>query len=325
MTCAFKKPAFLFPGQGSQYVGMALDYYEKSAGVRDLFGLSSEILGRDMKKLLAESGEDVLKQTEVAQGAVTLANLAAAAFLSENGVRAAAAAGHSLGEYAALKEAGVLSVEDCFALVRERGKAMAAGAKSMETEAKHAGDGANMAAVIGLSGAQVEEIIAGLTAEGVCSVYVANFNSSRQTVISGEIDAVCQASERLKAAGARRVLPLKVSGPFHSPLMQNAADAFSVFLKRIDFANPQIPVFSNVTGLQIQTGSEAKTLALRQITSPVRWTTIENEIFKLDIDAALEVGPGKVLCGLWMDAGYPFPCRPMGKLADAQALFARDN
>ncbi|MDR2521337.1 MAG: ACP S-malonyltransferase [Spirochaetaceae bacterium] len=314
-----KKAAFLFPGQGSQYPGMALDLHERSAGVRDLFAIAASVLGRDMRKLLAESDEAALKQTEVAQCAVTLANLASAAFLAENGVRAALCSGHSLGEYAALREAGVISTEDCFALVRERGRAMAGAAAQDAGAPPEAG----MAAVLGLDGGEVERLIEQWREAGLPGLFAANFNAARQTVISGTREALREAEIRFKEAGARRVLPLKVSGPFHSPLMADAAERFSGFLATVNFQNPAIPFFSNVTGGIVQTGAEAKELALRQITAPVRWTAVQAALAALEPDALFEAGPGRVLQGLWADTGASAPCYAAGKAADIDTFLQK--
>ncbi|MDR2602502.1 MAG: ACP S-malonyltransferase [Spirochaetaceae bacterium] len=308
----FKKPAFLFPGQGAQYSGMALDFYEASSGVKDLFSIAGEICGMNMKKLLSEDGE-VLKKTETAQIAVTLANLSAAAFLAERGVRCAAAAGHSLGEYAALREAGVISVEDCFALVRERGAAMGA--------ASGIPDGAGMAAVLGLPPDKVRELVLLWTQEGLSGLFAANYNSPGQTVVSGVAEALKEAESRFKEAGAKRFVPLKVSGPFHSPLLAGAAEVFSRFLETVHFNEPKTPVFSNVTGKRIQTAAEAKKLCVLQITSPVQWTLCCAGVASCGVDGAYETGPGRTLRGLWADAGMSVPCRPAGKVSDYDADF----
>jgi [acyl-carrier-protein] S-malonyltransferase len=287
---------------------MALDLYEASAAVKKLFTLASEILGRDMQKTLAESSEEELKKTDTAQGAVTLANLAAATFLSERGITAAMTAGHSLGEYAALCTAGVLSVEACFSLVGARGRAMAANTSAPE--------GSGMMAVLGLDGEEVERLIAAWREDGLTELHAANFNAKRQTVVSGTAAALIEGERRFKEAGARRVLPLRVAGPFHSPLMQDASAAFAAFVQEQDFLDPKIPVFSNVTGCRIVSGAEARALAVRQITEPVRWTAVEAALAALAPDAVFEAGPGKVLQGLWVDTGTPPPCRPAGKASD---------
>jgi [acyl-carrier-protein] S-malonyltransferase len=302
-TVHCSRPAFLFPGQGAQFPGMALDLFERSEGVRELFALASGITGFDMKRLIGESTAEELKRTDIAQPALTLANLATAVFLGERGVEPCAAAGHSLGEYAALAVAGVISFSDCFRVVKERG-ALMHGAKAPE--------GSGMSAVLGLPPETVEALIAEWTAGGLADIYAANFNSPRQTVISGSAAALEEAERRFKEAGAKRVLRLQVSGPFHSPLMKEAADRFAGVLAAVPWGDPKIPLFSNVTGKKVNTGAEAKELALKQIVRPVRWTEEEAAIAALagegGIDAVVEAGPGKVLQGLWRDGGSTVPC-----------------
>jgi [acyl-carrier-protein] S-malonyltransferase len=340
MATNTKKAAFLFPGQGAQYPGMALDLLETgSAKVRRLFELASEIMERDMAALLRDSGAETLKQGDKAQPALTLANLAAAALLGERGIHPLACAGHSLGEYAALTTAGIISAADCFTLVKHRGAAMQRAAERLADSAAGA-DGAaqaaiaqaagmaqaaNMAAVIGLAPDQVEELTARWRAEAgengvLAGIYAANINSPRQTVVSGTAAALALAEERFKAAGARRVAPLRVAGPFHSPLMAEAAEEFRPILEGIPFQDPRIPVYSNVTGGRIGSGAEAKKLALEQITSPVRWIAEERALQGAGIDCALEAGPGKVLQGLWKDSGSPLPCYPAGTAAEIGSL-----
>jgi [acyl-carrier-protein] S-malonyltransferase len=281
---------------------MALDLCEQSAAVKGLFDAASVVTGRDMKRLISESTAEELKRTDIAQPALTLANLATALFLGERGVVPAAAAGHSLGEYAALAVSGVISREDCFRLVKERGRLM--------HEAK-APAGAGMSAVLGLPPEKVEALIAEWAAGGLADIYAANFNSARQTVVSGTAAALEEAERRFKEAGAKRVLRLQVSGPFHSPMMKEAAERFAEVLSSVPWSDPKIPLFSNVTGKQVDTGAEAKELALKQITSPVRWTEEEAALAALAaggaLDAVIEAGPGKVLQGLWQDTGSTIP------------------
>lgn len=309
------KTVFLFPGQGAQYQGMALDFLETGAAeVKALFELASSVMGRDMKALLAESDAEILKRTDISQPAITLANLAAWTFLESRGIRPAAAAGFSLGEYAALTAAGIISVEDCLVLVRERGKAMQEVSDRIGT-----GDAApGMAAVVGLSPEQVEEHIAAWRIEGL---YGANFNSPKQVVVSGTAGALAEAETRFKEAGARRVLRLQVAGPFHSPLMAEAAAIFAPSLDAVKWNDPAFSFYSNVSGALVAAGMEAKALALRQITCPVRWTAEEAAIAgQGGVEALLETGPGKVLQGLWKDSGSALPIYPAGTVKDIDAL-----
>jgi len=311
--------AYLFPGQGAQYQGMALDLLESgSAAVKKLFEQASQVFGRDAQSMLKDSDADTLKRTDVSQPAITLANLAAAAYLADQDYSPAACAGFSLGEYAALVCAGVISAEDCFRLIKARGDAMQKTADRLREES--GGDfsaAPGMAAVIGLAPEQVEELIAGWTAQGLKDLYAANINSPKQLVVSGTAAALTEAETRFKDAGAKRIIRLQVAGPFHSPLMEDAALAFAPVLESVVFNNPAVPLYSNVTGGKITSGEEAKKLALRQITSPVRWVEEEAAVAAAGIKGCLEAGPGKVLQGLWKDSGSQIPCYPAGTVEDA--------
>jgi [acyl-carrier-protein] S-malonyltransferase len=304
MNSANADTIFLFPGQGSQYAGMALDICAALRRAEELFALASEAAGRDMKKTIAESGAEELGRTDIAQVAVTLANLCAAAALAERGIRPRAAAGHSLGEYAALAVCGVIGEEDCLRLVTKRGELM-------RQAAENAGD-AGMAAVIGLPPETVEELIEKWAADGLCGLYAANFNSPRQTVVSGTAAALGEAETRFKEAGARRVIRLRVQGPFHSPFMEEAARAFAAVLEGVVFNDPVIPFFSNVTGGELKSGAEIKALAVKQIVSPVRWIQEETALAAQGASRILEAGPGTVLSGLWKDSGSPVSCLAAG-------------
>jgi len=319
---------FLFPGQGAQYPGMALDLLESGGEkVKGLFSSASEIYGKDMAALLANSSPEELKPTDVSQPAITLANLAAAAVLAEKGIAPCGCAGFSLGEYAALAVAGVISAEDCFALVTRRGQAMQAAINRI-TQAGPAEQAAavpGMAAVVGLSPARVEELIAEWKGGGLTDLYAANINSPKQVAVSGSAAALDEAEKRFKEAGARRVIRLAVAGPYHSPFMQEAADAFASFLSGISFNDPALPVFSNVTGKRIQSGAEAKALALRQIVEAVRWTDEEAAIAELQPAVLLEAGPGKVLQGLWRDTESAIPCYAAGAAAEINELFKTEE
>ncbi len=301
------KTAFLFPGQGAQYPGMVLDLYEASPEVRDIFALAHETTGVDVLELLTHGTEDQLKETVNTQISVTLANLSAAVVLRQRGVTAEGVAGFSLGEYAALAWAGVLPFEKIFPLVRQRGEFMAQAAQSLDRSAGDPG----MAAVLGLSPEQVDAV---LSKEGIPNLFGANYNSPVQVVISGTAEALKAGEAVLKAAGAKRVLPLKVSGPFHSPLLKSAAEALEQAVMNLSFADPQLELYSNVTGALVRTGTEAKSLAVRQVTSPVRWTTEEAALVAAGYTRVIEAGPGTVLTGLWKAQFPDAVCLPAGKL-----------
>jgi [acyl-carrier-protein] S-malonyltransferase len=330
--------AFLFPGQGAQYRGMGLDFRKASGEVQSLFALASDIMGRDMGELLETADDETLKRTDISQPVITLVNLAAAAFLKERGVIPAGCAGFSLGEYAALVISGVISAEDCFRLVKARGRVMqesvdrikaesAAGMAGPEAPGPGTPDAVEpgMAAVIGLAPAQVEALIARWTAEGLSGLYGANFNSPRQVAVSGTAAALAEAQERFKAAGARRVLRLSVAGPFHSPLLADAAEKFAPFLEDVSFKDPAAPLYSNVSGKPVRTGAEARELALKQITNPVRWIEEEEAIAASGTGAVLEVGPGKVLQGLWKETGSALPCYAAGTVEAVEELWRNNS
>jgi [acyl-carrier-protein] S-malonyltransferase len=320
--------AFLFPGQGAQYQGMALDFFKASGEVRALFALASDIMGRDMEELLGTADDETLKRTDISQPAITLANLAAAAFLKERGLSPAGCAGFSLGEYAALVISAVISPEDCFRLVQERGRLMQESVDRIKAESARKTPGAEtpdtaepgMAAVVGLSPDQVEALIAEWAAQGFTGLYGANFNSPRQVVVSGTAEALAAARDRFKEAGARRVLRLPVAGPFHCPLLADAAEKFAPFLEKVSFKDPVLPLYSNVSGRPVRTGAEARELALKQITSPVRWIQEEEAIAASGIGMAVEAGPGKVLQGLWKEAGSALPCYAAGTAEAVEEL-----
>jgi [acyl-carrier-protein] S-malonyltransferase len=293
---------------------MALDFLSAgNAAARELFDTASAICGKDMAALLQDADAETLKRTDISQSAVTLANLAAAAALAAEGYSPAACAGFSLGEYAALASAGVISAEDCFRLVKARGAAMQQSVDRLQRAG--GGSAPGMAAVIGLAPERAEALIAEWRAAGLADLYAANINSPKQLVVSGTAAALAEAEKRFKEAGARRVLRLQVAGPFHSPLVADAADAFRPALETVTFNDPKIPLFSNVTGKRIASGAEAKQLALAQITGPVRWLAEEAAITAADgFEACLEAGPGRVLQGLWRDSGSAIPCYAAGTL-----------
>jgi [acyl-carrier-protein] S-malonyltransferase len=315
---------YLFPGQGAQYPGMALDFLNAANDrVKKLFELASDMCGKNMESLLRDSDAETLKRTDVSQPAMTLANLAAAAYLAEKGFSPGACAGFSLGEYAALVCAGVIGEADCFRLVKVRGEAMQKSADRLQREGGDAAPG--MSAILGLAPEKVEALIAEWSKAGLKDLYAANINSPKQLVISGSAAALAEAETRFKEAGAKCCIRLQVAGPFHSPLIADAAEAFGPVLESVQFNDPRIPLYSNVTGKAIASGAEAKKLALAQITNPVRWIDEEAAIAEDrnnagGIEACLEAGPGRVLQGLWRDSGSDVPCLAAGTVEDINNL-----
>lgn len=297
-----KKYAFLFPGQGAQAPGMVKDVAEAFPSARKVIDDVSSIISVDMPKLLWEADATELSRSDNSQIAITTASLAIMAALKDKGIEPSAAMGFSLGEFPALYAAGVLSFEDVIKVVRERGLIMQKVCEDIA--AKNEGHAPGMSAILGLSPEKVKEI-----ASGIKDAYAANMNSEKQTVISGTFDALTAAEKAATEAGARRAIRLKVAGPFHSPLMQDAAVEFEKFLSNVTFADPKIPLFSNVTGKQATTGAEVKSSAVLHLTHSVLWTDEEAvlaDIIKNDGNewSVLEPGPGKVLTGLWGQTAF---------------------
>lgn len=294
-----KKYAFLFPGQGAQAPGMAKDIADSSASAKKVIDDVSSIVNIDMAKLMWESDAAELSRSDNSQIAITTASIATMAALKDKGIEPSAAMGFSLGEFPALYAAGVLSFEDVIHVVRQRGCIMQRVCE--EIAAENAGHAPGMSAILGLAPEKVKEIAAGIT-----DAYAANMNSVKQTVISGTFDALTAAEEAAKAAGARRAVRLAVAGPFHSPLMQKAADEFEKVLADVQFNAPKIHLFSNVTGTEVTDGEQAKKSAVLHLTHPVLWTDEEAVLAGvisveggIENWSVLEVGPGKVLSGLW--------------------------
>jgi len=288
---------------------MAKDFHETSKAIRELFQLASDAAKMDMRKLIFEADEETLKQTRNTQIALALAGSAAALSAREHGIVASGYAGFSVGEWPALAEAGVISRYDMFRLVAERGKLMdEAGAKS---------GGSTMSAVLFLSPAKIEQAIA---EAGLKNVWVANYNSPVQCVISGTEADVAAAEGKLKAAGAKRVVRLKVSGAFHSPIMAPASEAFAELVSGAVFTDPKVAVYSNVSGKRIESGAQARQFASAQIISPVRWIEEEESIAAAGYDAIVETGPGTVLSGLWKASGSKIPCLAGGTLSDIASI-----
>lgn len=278
------KTAFVFPGQGSQKVGMGKELYDNLETARNVFDLASSVLGFDIQKICFEGPEEKLQLTEISQPAILTTSMA---ILSALNKKPDIVAGHSLGEYSALVCAGAITFKDAVKIVNLRGKFM--------QEAVPVGKGA-MAAVLGLDREKLAECLKNASSIGV--VEAANFNSPGQIVISGETEAVNEASKLLKEAGAKRVIPLAVSAPFHSSLMKSAADKLRIELDKIEIKDADIPVISNVTALPVTKGSEIKELLVKQVTSSVLWEDSITRMESMGIGNFVEIGNGKVLSGL---------------------------
>ncbi len=280
--------AFLFPGQGSQYVGMMKDLYEASSKARNVIDLADDILGYKLSRICFEGPPEALQQTENTQPAIFLHGYVLYILLRDAGIQPVAAAGHSLGEYTALVASQALSFEDGLRLVRLRGQLMNQAGEDMP---------GTMAAIVGLDADSVITLCNIARQAGI--VQPANFNAPGQIVISGSIEGVTEAMEEAKNRGARLVKELEVSGAFHSPLMQSAQDGLAEALQRTTVKDAVIPVFANVTGNAVTVPDEIRTLLRDQIISPVRWRLSMNNMVAEGYAHFLEVGPGKVLQGLF--------------------------
>lgn len=274
---------YMFPGQGSQFPGMGKDLYETNSLARELFDKADEILGFKITEIMFNGTAEELKQTKVTQPAVFLHSVIVAMCSPE--FKPEMVAGHSLGEFSALTAAGALSFEDGLRLVAIRAQAMQ---KACEVNP------GTMAAVLMLSAEKVEQICA--ETEGI--VVPANYNCDGQIVISGELDAVAKACEKMKEAGARRALPLPVGGAFHSPLMEPAAKELAEGIESVNFSEPLCPVYQNVTALPTTDPAVIKANLLAQLTAPVKWTQSVENMLADGADSFTECGPGKVLQGL---------------------------
>lgn len=277
--------AFVFPGQGAQYVGMGKDLYEASSEAKDLFNKANKILGFNITDIMFDGTDEDLRQTKVTQPAIFLHSVILARLLGEN-FKPDMLAGHSLGEFSALVAGGAMSFEDGLKLVSKRALAMQ---KACELQPS------TMAAIVGMEDAEVEKIISKIKDEVVVA---ANYNCPGQLVISGTDKGIDIAIELLTAAGARRALKLNVGGAFHSPLMDSAKKELAEAIAKTKFSTPVCPIYQNVTAQSVKDPDIIKENIIAQLTSPVRWTQIMNNMIAGGMSSYVEVGPGKVLQGL---------------------------
>ncbi|MCI9200449.1 MAG: ACP S-malonyltransferase [Lachnospiraceae bacterium] len=299
------KTAFIFPGQGAQYIGMGKDFYEQIPVSKEVFELASNVSGLDVAALCFEENDkiNITEYTQIAMLAMEVAILKA---IEERGYKPDVTAGLSLGEYGAITAAGVMSAEDVFKVVRKRGIYMQEAVP----------EGGAMVAVLGLDTAVIEEVCA--KTEGVISI--ANYNCPGQIVITGESDAAERAVQALKEAGAKRCVPLNVSGPFHSCMLEDAGEKLGQVLNQATVCDIRIPYLSNVTADYVMDKEQVKPLLVRQVSAPVRWQQSVERMIADGVDIFVEIGPGKTLSGFMRKINKEVKTLNIEKVEDLEKL-----
>lgn len=302
--------ALLFPGQGSQHVGMGRELASTHEAARRVFEEADEILGLDLSRIAWEGPDDELTETRNAQPAILTHSVAVHRVVEAELGPVALAAGHSLGEYSAHVAAGTLSFADALEAVRLRGELMFRAGEDRP---------GTMAAILGLGEEEVEAICREAS-DGGATCVPANFNSDGQVVVSGDVEGVSRTMELARDAGAKRAIELNVSGAFHSPLMEPAEEGLRERLEGLTFSDPGFPVVSNVSAEPVSDGEEARKLLIRQLTSPVRWTASIRAMVAGGVERFIELGPGNVLCGLNRRNARDLPCTSVGTPEEIERL-----
>jgi len=308
------KTALFFPGQASQYVGMGKDLFDSSEAVRQLYSLASEEIGADIAALSFGGPAEELKRTRFTQPAILLHSLAVLTILGDRLPSFDFAAGHSLGEYAAVAVTGAMSFENAIKAVVRRA--------SLMEEACQNNPG-TMAAVIGLDQQQIEDVCKKAAGKGL--VIPANYNSRIQVAVSGDLPGVDEAIVLAKEAGAKRAMMLEVGGAFHSPLMESAGDALGSYLDSIAIGDPVTPVVANVTAQKVLSGDEIRSLLKAQVTAPVKWAQTMDYLVQNGVSRLIEIGPGKVLSGLAKRDMKPESLISLDTLADIENVVELSN